>query len=327
MKASILSAAAVTLLAGAAFGQNDVMVAPAGSQPSINPNITWGGNDATLWDNGGFDGLNGLSNATSVPFGARRTILMDFIVPSGQTWNITGLEWLAVWNSLPPGSGTGAELRFYNDSANSPGTPITSTMTSTSYSETATGNVNFSRPEYRAVAAFPSTTLTAGRYWTDATVVGPENNFWETAAVREQQVWVDYADFGGLQPGQNVFGVQYDVTGIITGTTGGGGYTLSVTGACPGNVTISWTGAGSGQHGLVLGNNLGSFTIPSGQPCQNTVLGITGGIMLIDPPGIFSTGGGSGSISGNCPGAVSGKRVQGVRGGSPCVTSNVIQLP
>jgi hypothetical protein len=115
------------------------------------------------------------------------------------------------------------------------------------------------------------------------------------------------------------------VTGLSSG--GGGGYQLSVTGSCPGNVTISWTGAGAGQHGLVLGNQLGQTTIPGTEPCAGTVLGIQGGVMLIDPPGIFSTGGGSGSISGNCPGAVSGKRVQGVKRGTPCTTSNVIQLP
>lgn len=327
MKLFIGSLACTTLLAGVAMGQHEVSVTTPGTERSLVPHeISWGGNDAVLWDNGPFDTLNGLSNATAVPFGSRRTILMDFVVPSGQSWNITGLEWLAVWNSLPPGSGTGTELRFYNDASNAPGTPITSVMTSTSYSETATGNITFSRPEYKAVAGFASTNLGPGRYWTDATVVGPENNFWETAAVRDNPVWVDYADFGGLQIGNIVFGVDYDVTGVITGTTGGGGYTLTVTGSCPGTVTVAWTGAGAGQQGLVLGNNLGNTNIPNGQPCAGTPLGISGGVMLVDPPGIHSTQGGAGSFNGNCPGAVSGKRLQLVKGGS-CVTSNVARLP
>lgn len=111
-----------------------------------------------------------------------------------------------------------------------------------------------------------------------------------------------------------------------TGFGGGNEYSLSVTGSCPGTVTVAWDNAGAGQQGLVIGNNLGSTTIPGTQPCAGTVLGIAGNVMLVDPPGIFGTQGGAGSFNGNCPGAASGKRLQLVKGGS-CVTSNVAQLP
>jgi hypothetical protein len=109
-------------------------------------------------------------------------------------------------------------------------------------------------------------------------------------------------------------------------TLGGTGYQLSVSGACPGTVTVSWTGAGQGQQGLVIGNQPGQTIIPQNQPCAGTVLGIQGQVALVDPPGIHSTQGGAGSFSGPCPGAASGKYLQLVRGGT-CDTSNVVQLP
>lgn len=114
-------------------------------------------------------------------------------------------------------------------------------------------------------------------------------------------------------------------TKFMANFTGGGNeYTLSVNmpNGCPGPITLNWSGAGSGQHGLVIGNQLGSFTIPPSQPCGGTVLGIAGSVMLVDPPGIFSTQGGTGSINGNIQSnVVCGRYLQLVKGGS-CDTSN-----
>jgi len=328
MKATIITVATMGLIAGAALGQNETSVVAPGT-PGTNLYGNWGGTDADLWDNGPHDGLNGLSDATDIPFGFRRTLLMDFVIPSGDTWNIDGLVWRHVHNTLPPGSGTDLEIRFYDDATNAPGTPVTTIVTTTSYAEVATGNVVFNRPEAESTAVFPAQTLSAGRYWTDATIVGPENNFWLTAAVIDNPCWVDYADFGGLQPGINVFGVDYDIMGLMQGTSGGGGFSLSVTmpNGCPGPITVGWSGSpGNGQQALVLGNQQGTFTIPGQQPCPGTILDIQGGIQLVDPPGFFDNGGGSGSLNGNVRNqGVCGKWLQLVKGGT-CETSNVAQI-
>jgi hypothetical protein len=278
-----------------------------------------------LWDNGPFNDRSALTNGTEEAIGARRTLLFDFVVPSGETWRVTGLNWLALWNTLPPGSGTGMEIRFYSDAGDQPGAPITPIMTSTHYAESATGNIHFSRPEYKAVSTIPAVVLTAGRYWTDAAVVGPENNFWETAEIIDNECWVDYADFGGLQPGSHVNGVSYDINGLLTGTRSGGGYTLSIDGTCPGAVMANWSGAGEGQQALVIGDQEGSTTIPSG-PCAGTVLGIEGRVRLVSPPGLFNTRGGNGSITGNANSSACGRFLQLVKAGT-CNTSNVVQVP
>jgi hypothetical protein len=327
MKATIMTAAAMGLIAGAAFGQNETSIVLPGTPGSqINHEYNWGGADGDLWDNGIPDGVNGYSNATVVPFGFRRTVLTDFTVPSGQTWNIDGMTWRHVWNALPPGTGTDIEIRFYDDAGGAPGTPITSIATSTSYSETATGNVLFSRPEAESVATLAPVAFTAGTYWTDSTIVGPENNFWETSAVVDNECWVDYADFSGLISGTTQFGVAADMNGTIQGSTGGGGYSLTVDmpRGCPGPITVAWSGAGSGTHGLILGNRLGSFTLPVNGPCGGTVIDITGSVQLARPP--FSTNGGAGSFNANVnSGAVCGRYLQFVRGGT-CAKSNTAQI-
>lgn len=104
-------------------------------------------------------------------------------------------------------------------------------------------------------------------------------------------------------------------------------YTLSVEGACPGLITIRWSGAGAGERqGLIIGNAEGSTRIPAGQPCSGVVLGIQGDLRLLKPPGFFSTGNGSGLISGTLDEALCGRYVQLLRAAA-CVTSNVAQIP
>lgn len=111
------------------------------------------------------------------------------------------------------------------------------------------------------------------------------------------------------------------------GRAGGGGYQLTVSGQCPGAVTVSWSGADPGsQQALVIGQNVGQTTIPNNQPCPGTVLGIQGQVQLVSPPGFFGTGNGSGSINGNAGAGACGRHLQLVHGGT-CVTSNVEQIP
>lgn len=111
----------------------------------------------------------------------------------------------------------------------------------------------------------------------------------------------------------------------------GGGtprFRITVTGQCPGTITVAWANGNpnGAQQGLVLGQSQGQFTIPQNQPCGGTVLGIQGQVQLVDPPGIFSNQGGSGSISGRAGTSACGRYLQMVEGGS-CITSNVRQIP
>jgi hypothetical protein len=169
-----------------------------------------------LWDNGDTDGSNGYSNATVDAFGSRRTLLDDFVVPAGDTWRVTDIHWLHLWNSLPPGSGTGVELNFWSDAGNTPGAPF-ATANVTSYSEEATGRVWFDRPEAESWADFDAITLGPGRYWIEATIVGPENNFWLIKeAVREEECWTNYDDFPPLGPCSDQFGVRTDMSWYLT---------------------------------------------------------------------------------------------------------------
>lgn len=104
---------------------------------------------------------------------------------------------------------------------------------------------------------------------------------------------------------------------------GVGGYRLSVSGQCPGQITVSWRGANPNQQqGIVFGQNQGSTTIPTGI-CQGTVLGIQGGVQLVRT---IPTGNGSGSVSGNAGTAACGHFLQLVEAPS-CNTSNVAQIP
>lgn len=104
------------------------------------------------------------------------------------------------------------------------------------------------------------------------------------------------------------------------------GFRLSVTGSCPGRVSVAWSGGTpASQQGLVFGLRSGSTTIPSG-PCQGTVLGLSGQVRLVSPPGIFGNQGGSGSISGQAGPGACGGFLQLVEGGT-CRTSNVAQIP
>jgi hypothetical protein len=107
-----------------------------------------------------------------------------------------------------------------------------------------------------------------------------------------------------------------------------GGFLLSVSGQCPGRVTVSWSGGNENgaQQGLVFGNNLGNTNIPNNQPCAGTPLGISGNVHLVSPPGIFGNQGGSGSVSGNVGTAACGHYLQLVEGGS-CMTTNVANIP
>lgn len=104
---------------------------------------------------------------------------------------------------------------------------------------------------------------------------------------------------------------------------GGTSYSLRVSGQCPGTLTVSWSNATPNrQQGIVFGQRDGNTTIPTG-PCQGTVLGLAGGVRLVNTVG---TGSGSGSVNGQAGTGACGGRLQLVESGS-CETSNVASIP
>lgn len=123
----------------------------------------------------------------------------------------------------------------------------------------------------------------------------------------------------GFQPFPN-----FDYT--FRTTSGAAGSTLRISGQCPGQVTVSWSNATpSRPMGIVLGNGTGSFNIPGG-PCAGTQLGIAGGLQLVYTGNTGASG--SGQVSSNAGTAACRKYLQMVIvDGSPCDTTNVVQIP
>ena len=179
----------------------------------------------TLWDNGPPDDEGAYSNATVNTFGVRRALLDDFVLDGDSV--LQDFHWQHIWNTLPPGSGSGMELSFRSDAGGAPGNVI-ATANITSYSEMGTGVTWFSRPGAESWVTFDDIALGAGTYWFEGTIVGPENNFWLTADVRNEPCWVNYDDFGGLQPGRDIFGVDSDINFILTGIPAPGALALLV---------------------------------------------------------------------------------------------------
>ncbi len=171
-----------------------------------------------IYDNGAPNGTNGFSNATDGVFGemSRRTILDDFMVPPGEAWRVEGLRWRHIWNTLPAGSGTGAEISLRSDAGGQPGNVLV-VVDVTGYEENGTGNIYFSRPEAESFASFAPIEFPAGQYWFETNIVGPENNFWLTADVRNSEAWVNYEDLNGLQSSTQQFGAPSDVAWCLTG--------------------------------------------------------------------------------------------------------------
>ncbi len=106
-----------------------------------------------------------------------------------------------------------------------------------------------------------------------------------------------------------------------------GQYLLLVHGACPGEVTIEWSGADPhAAQALVFGEFDGTTIIPPAAPCAGTVLYVQGHARLINPPGHFSTGEGSGRLTGQAGRGACGGFLQLIER-SDCRTSNPTRLP
>lgn len=163
--------------------------------------------------------------------------------------------------------------------------------------------------------------------WT-VEIYGPSNNLIDSGQVQmpggAQAVFVGYEASGGIGY-MRLMDVENGYITIMDDVRfeAVGGYRLSVSGTCPGTVTVQWSGATpSVQQGIVFGQNQGTTIIPGG-PCAGTQLGVQGGVQLVNTIG---TGGGSGSVNGNAGTAACGHYLQLVEVGS-CNTSNVDNIP
>lgn len=108
-----------------------------------------------------------------------------------------------------------------------------------------------------------------------------------------------------------------------------GDLTLEVSGDCPGQLTLRWSGAEPRRPmAICFSPNLGSFRMPNGGPCAGTLLGLSGTRLRI--VSILRSGSdGSGLVSGESSKDVCGGYLQLVVHGSvglPCQTSNVVQV-
>ncbi len=117
----------------------------------------------------------------------------------------------------------------------------------------------------------------------------------------------------------------YDECAVLGLGSGGGGYTCTITGTCPGNINVVWDGAQPNKtQGIVFASNTGSFTVNSGA-CAGTQLGLgTRNLQLVRTLG---TGSGSGSVGRAVGAGACGGFVQLVTVANPCETSSVGQIP
>ncbi|MFQ5765609.1 MAG: hypothetical protein ACE5GT_11825 [Rhodospirillales bacterium] len=171
-----------------------------------------------LWDNGDTDGTGGYSNGVPPVYELRRSLLDDFVVPDDQVWRLTEFHHVHIWDSAPPGSGTGTVLLFHADSDGAPG-EIWAVDSVTGYAEEATGRTWFSRPEVTSWTTFKPVPLGPGHYWFEAAVVGPDQSFWMIrSTIRENECWVNYQDLNGLESGFDQFGYAADLAWSLSGT-------------------------------------------------------------------------------------------------------------
>lgn len=99
-----------------------------------------------------------------------------------------------------------------------------------------------------------------------------------------------------------------------------GGFSLGLSGFCPGQITASASGATSGGTvAFIFASGTGSVTIPSGV-CAGTQLGLNGSAQLIGTA--TANANGDATISGNAPAVACGGFVQALDV-STCTPSNV----
>jgi hypothetical protein len=171
---------------------------------SNTPNINLAYGDM-LWDNNMEEEVEGgWSMFDYTAYGANRSLMDDFEIPSGETWNIGIIQVIGVYYNNAS-SGTDMVLSFREDDAGTPGDIIT-TVTTVNWSDEWTGTYIFgNRLEFLVTYVFEPIELTEGLYWIDARVVSNDNFFAEvtnhtTVGILEE-AWCNWEYDGYFGPG------------------------------------------------------------------------------------------------------------------------------
>jgi len=325
MKWTLLSASVVVLMAGSALAQNTVLTAAeTGGTHHKSNGISLPA--STCWFNGTIDFRGGLTSERNTAVSDSWTF-DDVDFPGG---SVTGFR-----ANFIPNLGTqfsACDIIVYSGLGEGTfGTLMGGVADVTNYTLTPTGNNAFGRDEFLLVADLGGSAfnLAAGTYHVGIRLVGvgsgqafvvvtSGSGAIGTPPGNNGRTFLQSTFFGYPLPTdwQNLKGAgTWDVS---YGLECASGFQISLAGTCPGRKTLSWTGAGSGQMGVVFGNRQGSFTIPSGR-CQGTQLGIQENVTLFN---IISTRGGSGEINTILGLSSCGMFVQCINAGT-CATSNV----
>lgn len=184
----------------------------------------------TLAYQGNFDGINGLVNEVNSGSGVTALTYDNFIVPAGQTWDVTGL----FSNNLADISWNSAFWDIRKGvSAGNGGTDIASG--SAAATDTATGRSGFGFTEYQAMVSGLNIELTAGTYWLAVSPIssnGGGEAFVSTTSGAgginndlSGNSYLESAYFGANYERSSDFFSGYDTPGFsmgVVGTVGGG---------------------------------------------------------------------------------------------------------
>jgi len=218
--AGVLLLSAVMLLSASAVTANTNEAATsirsiAEQNDAVRTTQTQNMGRGTLYDNGLPDGVNGLS-CVAFP-GYDREIIDDFVVPV--EWQVTGGDYRVLTNSGTT-SIQGTIVSFFQDSGG-PSTTEYASVTAT-ITCTPTGDFYYGRPEILVSCSFDTVTLSPGTWWVCFQSQHTENVFTLTAPVQGSPVYLSYPDqaYPRWTPGSTVFGVDYDMAWLLTGTAG-----------------------------------------------------------------------------------------------------------
>ncbi len=277
MKKTALIAVCGLAVTGVAFaGGPDITVTEPGT-PGIVADGGLQNPTGVLYDNGTLDYANGLSSAGVGAFGARRSLLDDFRVPQGG-WDVGGASTLLIWSSGARLVGTDLEIQFFENNGCAPGA-LVATAPTTSYLAVERDDLGdlFGRLIEQVDVTFDCINLPEGEYYMEMVSIGPENCFIATAPLNGcGECWVNYDDFGGLQPGSAVFGAEYDIVFSVMDCAGANCLDMIVTTPLVSGENATWDVSGANPGSLVVivyGFNPGSTVINGFMNFCNPVAG------------------------------------------------------
>ncbi len=323
-----LGAAAATLAVTGAVNAQIASVAP-----SANGNNGIIAQDEYMWDDATTENLLGWTAGGTMAW-------IQWFDAAGGSDTISEIRIIngsALYPGYGNGNGSPVSVGIWSD-PNGDGEPSDSVL----LARVDTTVQNIDTDTYQTVAITP--TAVTGRFFIGAWIehgpgqfVAPMDQSSGNIIAGRAYVFGNYVGYGGSfnpdNPGDTLNNIIYEMTSIGFPTNfcvrassgGGGGYSLTVGGNCPGTVNVRWAGAQPNkQQAIVFAANTGSYVVPSG-PCQGTQLGLgTRNLRVVNTVG---TGNGAGQVNGNASSGACGGYLQLVTIASPCETSNVDQLP